>query len=110
MAYDESLAGRIRDVLADRGDRVREQKMFGGIAFMVDGHMSVGVVSDELMARVGPDGEDDALAQPHARTMDFTGRPMTGFIQVAAAAVATEDDVRAWVDRALAFTTTLPPK
>jgi hypothetical protein len=72
--------------------------------------MTVGVVNDELMARVGPDGEDDALGQPHARTMDFTGRPMTGFIQVSGAGVATEEDVRAWVDRALAFTTTLPPK
>ena len=110
MAYDETLADRIRDVLADHADRVREQKMFGGIAFMVDGHMTVGVVNDELMARVGADGEDDALAQPHARTMDFTGRPMTGFIQVAAAGVATDEDVKAWVDRSLAFTTTLPPK
>jgi TfoX/Sxy family transcriptional regulator of competence genes len=110
MAYDEALADRIRDVLVDRGDRVHERKMFGGLAFMVDGHMTVGVVKDELMARVGADGEDDALAQPHARTMDFTGRPMTGFIQVSAAGVASEDDVRAWVDRCLAFTTTLPPK
>ena len=108
MAYDEALADRIRDVLADRGDRVREQKMFGGITFMVDGHMTVGVVKDELMARVGADGEDDALAQPHARTMDFTGRPMT--VHPCSAGVADEDDVRAWVDRALAFTTTLPPK
>jgi len=110
MAYDEALAERIRDVLTDRGDRVREQKMFGGLAFMVDGHMTVGVVNDDLMARVGADGEDDALAQPHARTMDFTGRPMAGFIQVAAAGVADDDDVRAWVDRSLAFTTTLPPR
>ena len=110
MAYDEALAERIRDVLAGQGDRVREQKMFGGIAFMVDGHMTVGVVNDDLMARVGADGEDDALAQPHARTMDFTGRPMTGFVQVSAAGVATAKDVRSWVDRALAFTTTLPPK
>jgi TfoX/Sxy family transcriptional regulator of competence genes len=110
MAYDEALAGRVRDVLADRGDRVREQKMFGGLAFMVDGHMTVGVVNDELMARVGADSEDAALAQPHARTMDFTGRPMTGFIQVSAEGVAAEDDVRAWIDRALSFTSTLPPK
>lgn len=109
MAYDEGLADRIRDVLAGR-DGVREQKMFGGIAFMVDGHMTVGIVNDELMVRVGAEGEDDALAQPHARVMDFTGRPMTGFVQVAAAGVATESDVRAWVHRAFAFTATLPPK
>jgi TfoX/Sxy family transcriptional regulator of competence genes len=110
MAYDEALADRIRDVLADKGDRVREQKMFGGLTFMVHGHMTVGVVKDELMARVGTDGEADALAQPHARTMDFTGRPMNGFILVSAAGVADDDDVRAWVDRSLAFTTTLAPK
>ena len=109
MAYDEALADRVRDALAGRNG-VREQKMFGGIAFMVDGHMTVGVVNDELMARVGADGEDEALAQPHARVMDFTGRPMTGFIQVAAEGVATGDDVRAWVERSLAYTTTLPPK
>ena len=110
MAYDEALAERIRDVLTDRGDRVREQKMFGGLTFMVDGHMTVGVVKDELMARVGADGEDDALAQPNARAMDFTSRPMVGFILVSAAGVADDDDVRAWVHRSLAFTTTLPPK
>jgi TfoX/Sxy family transcriptional regulator of competence genes len=110
MAYDEALADRIRDVLADKGDRVQERKMFGGLTFMVDGHMTVGVVKDELMARVGAEGEDNALAQPHARTMDFTGRPMVGFVQVAAAGVADDDVVRAWVDRSLAFTTTLPPK
>jgi TfoX/Sxy family transcriptional regulator of competence genes len=109
MAYDEELADRIRDVLAGRDD-VREQKMFGGIGFMVGGHMAVGVIKDELMARVGADGEDEALAQPHARLMDFTGRPMTGFIQVAAEGVATEAQVRPWVERALAYVTTLPPK
>lgn len=110
MAYDEALAGRIRDVLADRGDRVREQKMFGGLAFMVGGHMLVGVVKDELMARVGADAEDDALAQPHARPMDFTGRPMNGVVFVAADGVATDDAVRDWVERAATFTSTLPPK
>jgi TfoX/Sxy family transcriptional regulator of competence genes len=108
MAYDEDLADRIRDVLAGRD--VREQKMFGGLAFMVGGHMAVGVVGDELMARVGADGEDEALEQPHARPMDFTGRPMTGFVFVEAAGVADDDDVRAWVERALAFVATLPPR
>jgi TfoX/Sxy family transcriptional regulator of competence genes len=108
MAYDEDLADRIRDVLAARD--VREQKMFGGLAFMVGGHMTVGVVGDELIARVGADGEDEALEQPHARPMDFTGRPMTGFVFVDAAGVANDDDVRAWVERALAFVATLPPR
>ena len=109
MAYDEALGDRIRDVLMGV-DRVEERKMFGGLGLMVGGHMIVGVVRDELMARVGAEGEDDALEQPHARPMDFTGRPMTGFIFVAADGVATEGDVRPWVERALAFVATLPPK
>jgi TfoX/Sxy family transcriptional regulator of competence genes len=109
VAYDEELGDRIRDVLAAR-DHVREQKMFGGLGFMVGGHMAVGVIKDELMARVGADGEDEALAQPHARAMDFTNRPMTGFIQVAAEGVATEEQVRPWIGRALAFVATLPPR
>lgn len=109
MAYDEALADRVRDALAGR-DGVREQKMFGGLAFMVNGYMTVAVVHDELMARVGAHGEDDALAQPHTRPMDFTGRPMAGFVQVSAAGVATPNDVETWVDRCLAFTETLPPR
>jgi TfoX/Sxy family transcriptional regulator of competence genes len=109
VAYDEELADRVRDVLGPR-ERVEERKMFGGLAFMVSGHMTVGVVNDELMARVGPDGEDDALAEPHARAMDLTGRPMTGFVFVAADGVATEAGVRSWVERSLAYTSALPPK
>ena len=109
MAYDDDLAERVRDALVDQ-DRVEERKMFGGLGFMVGGYMTVGVVKDELMARVGADGEDEALERPHARPMDFTGRPMTGFIFVAADGVATEEDVGPWVDRALAFVSTLPPK
>ena len=109
MAYDEALADRIRDMLVEV-DRVEERKMFGGLGFMLGGYMTVGVVKDELMARVGADGEDDALEQPHARPMDFTGRPMTGFVFVAADGVATEEGVRPWVERALAYVSTLPPK
>ena len=109
MAYDEALGDRIRDVLVDV-DRVEEREMFGGLGFMVGGHMAVGVVKDELMARVGAEGEDETLDQPHARPMDFTGRPMTGFIFVAADGVATEEDVRPWVERALMFVATLPPR
>jgi TfoX/Sxy family transcriptional regulator of competence genes len=109
MAYDEDLAGRVRDALATV-DRVEERKMFGGLGFMVGGHMAVGIVKNELMARVGADGEDGALEQPHARAMDFTGRPMTGFVLVAADGVARDDDVQPWVDRALAFVSTLPSR
>lgn len=109
MAYDEDLSERIRHALAER-ERVEERKMFGGLAFMLGGHMVVGVVKDELMARVGADGEDEAIDQPHARPMDFTGRPMTGFVLVSAEGVTTDDAVREWVERASAYVSTLPPK
>jgi TfoX/Sxy family transcriptional regulator of competence genes len=109
MAYDETLADRIRAVLADRGD-VREQKMFGGIAFMAGGHMCVGVIGEDLMVRLGEDGADAALDEPHTRPMDFTGRPMRNMVYVARAGTRDDAALRAWVDRALAFVATLPPK
>ena len=100
MAYDETLAERIRIALRARDD-VSERKMFGGIAFMVRDRMAVGVVRDDLMVRVGPEGNDEALAQPHARPMDFTGKPMRGMVYVAPAGVATDADLARWIDRAV---------
>ena len=77
MAYDEKLADRVRDILeGDPG--VSERKMFGGLAFMVDGHMACGIAGDDLMLRLGAEGAEAALQKPHVRPMDFTGRPMTG--------------------------------
>jgi|GEM_PF-5100992 len=86
MAYDEGLAYRIREVFADHpaGPAVTEKKMFGGIAFLVSGNMAVGVVGEELMVRVGPDAYQATLELPHARQMDFTGKPMKGFVYVGA--------------------------
>src|ERR671937_3189961 len=81
MAYDEQLASRVRALLADRAD-VREQKMFGGLTFLIRGNMCCGVNGDELIVRLDPDREDEALARPHARPMDLTGRRMRGFITV----------------------------
>ncbi|MDX1510540.1 MAG: TfoX/Sxy family protein [Nitriliruptorales bacterium] len=109
MAYDEVLAQRVRELLADRHD-VREQRMFGGIAFMGGGHMTVGVINDDLMARVGKDAHEELIAKPHAREMDFTKRPMDGFLYVGPEGVATKRQLRTWIDRCLAFTTSLPPK
>lgn len=109
MAYDEALAERIRSALADCQD-VSEQKMFGGIAFMVGGRMAVGVTGNELMVRVGPDAYDAALARPHARPMDFTGRPMRGFISVAPGGVAEEGDLARWVEEGAVFAATQPAK
>ena len=75
MAYDEELADRVRDLLASTPN-VRERKMFGGLAFMIAGNMACGIVGTDLMLRVGEDGADAALDQPHVRPMDFTHRPM----------------------------------
>jgi hypothetical protein len=81
MAYSEILAARVRRVLSDRGD-VAERPMFGGLTFMVGGHMCCGVNQNELIVRLCPADVDAALARPHARPMDFTGRPMRGFVTV----------------------------
>ena len=108
MAYDEVLAERIRTALRGRDDVV-EKKMFGGITFMVVGRMACGVVHDDLMVRVGRDGYDEAIAQPHARPMDFTGKPMQGMVYVAPAGVASDDDLRRWVDRAVNVATAEGP-
>jgi TfoX/Sxy family transcriptional regulator of competence genes len=109
MAYDEHLADRIRAVLADR-EEVSERKMFGGIAFLVSGHMCVGIVGSDLMVRVGKDAFDKALSAPHARPMDFTGKPSTGMVYVAPAGVKMLANLRKWIDKALSFTSTLPPR
>jgi TfoX/Sxy family transcriptional regulator of competence genes len=109
VAYDEKLAERIRGVLDGRPG-VSERKMFGGIAFMVGGNMACGIVRDELMARVGPDAYEDALAQPHARPMEFTGRPMKGMVYVGVAGIAKDSDLASWVERGAAYAASLPPK
>jgi TfoX/Sxy family transcriptional regulator of competence genes len=112
MSYDETLATRVRAALAGRDD-VREQQMFGGIAFMVSGHMAVGIVGERLMLRLGDDGADAALNEAHVAPMDFTGRPMSTMVYVEPAGVADDAALDCWVERALAFNGTLrakPPK
>jgi TfoX/Sxy family transcriptional regulator of competence genes len=108
MAYDEGLAERIRLVLDER--RVVEKKMFGGLAFMLRDYMCCGVIDDRLMARVGPENYEAALARPHVSKMDFTGRPMKGYVYVEPDGVADDDDLRDWVEKCAAFVATLPPK
>jgi hypothetical protein len=108
VAYDENLADRVRDVLPP-GDAVTEVKMFGGLTFMLDGHMCCGVVKDTLMARLGPDAADSALDQPHVRPMDFTGRPMKGMVIIEPGGLQGTALER-WVSAAAEYTRTLPPK
>lgn len=109
MAYDEELAARIRRQL-DGHDGVTERKMFGGIAFMRNGNMICGVVKDELMVRVGAEAYADALARPHARPMDFTGRPMKGMLFVGADGIRCDNGLSSWTGLSLAFAASLPPK
>jgi TfoX/Sxy family transcriptional regulator of competence genes len=104
VAFDERLALRVRAVLADRDD-VEERRMFGGLTFMVAGHMAVGVVGEDLMVRVGPAGFQDALARPHVRPMDFTGRPSRSAVYVAPAGVVDDGDLAVWVGRGVSNAT-----
>ncbi len=109
MAFDEGLAQRLRELL-ERRRGVTEKKMFGGLCFMLNGHMFVGIVKQTLMARVGPERYADAMKQPHARAMDFTGKPMKGMVFVEPAGFDSGRELEAWVDRTLEFVATLPPK
>ena len=109
MSYDAALAARIRKVLASRKDVV-EREMFGGIAFMVRGHMAVGIIGEDLMARVGPEAYEASLELPGARPMDFTGRPMKGYLYVAPEGVATLAELAGWVKRCTSFVESLPAK
>jgi len=109
MAYNEELADRVRVVLAVRKD-VTERKMFGGLSFMLGGNMCCGVIKDDLVVRVGPDRYEDTLAEPHARPMDFTGRPLRGMVYVGPEGCRTDRAVAKWVRRAVEFAASLPKK
>lgn len=109
MAYDEVLAARVRRVLARRKG-FGEKKMFGGMCFLIGGHMACGVVDGDLMVRVGPDAHDEALTRPHARPMDFTGRPMKGMVFVGPGGTGTDDALREWAALGVAHARSLPPK
>ena len=109
MPYDEGVAERLREIFSNRRN-VAEKKMFGGIAFMVSGNMCCGVVNDTLIARVGPDQYEAALNKPHARIMDFTGKPLKGFVYVAPEGFESDDELADWGGLCLDFVATLPAK
>jgi TfoX/Sxy family transcriptional regulator of competence genes len=109
MAFDSSIAERLSNIYAAY-PQVVEKRMFGGIAFMVSGHMSCGVVGDTLMVRVGPAQYEQALKMAHAREMDFTGKAMRGFVYVSAPGFASQESLAAWVQLSLTFVAALPPK
>ncbi|MEE8388876.1 MAG: TfoX/Sxy family protein [Acidiferrobacterales bacterium] len=109
MAYDEGLSQRIREILDDQSGVV-EKKMFGGLAFMINGHMSVGVLKTDLMVRVGPDNYEHALSLPHTRPMDFTGKPLKGFVYVDEHGYESDEGLIQWVQKGVNLALSLPPK
>ena len=108
MAIDEGLAQRIRETLGSA--RITERKMFGGIAFMSRGHMFVGIAKGLLMVRIGPAAYDEALRKPHVCEMDFTGRPMRGYVYVDAPGFERDEDLASWLKAGLTFVKSLPAK
>jgi TfoX/Sxy family transcriptional regulator of competence genes len=108
MAFDESVADRLRKAMKDVPS-VAEQKMFGGLAFLVKDKMCCGVLANSLVLRLGKEGASEALRQPHTRTMDFTGKPIMSMVYVDPAGYATKASLRARVQLALRFVTS-PPK
>jgi len=110
VAYDEELANRVRELLADER-AVSEMPMFGGLAFLVHGNMSVAVSSQGgLLVRVGPQESDTAAKRPHASVMQMGKRQMTGWIRVAPEGLKSKRELSAWVRRGVGFARALPPK
>ncbi len=109
MAYDETVAERLREAFGSYSG-VTERRMFGGLTFLLNDHMCCGVVQDKLMVRVGPDAYQEALGEPCAKEMDFTGRPLKGLVYVAPEGFESDQSLRAWVDRGTRYALSLPTK
>jgi TfoX N-terminal domain len=109
VAYSEELAERIRAVLDGRPGIV-ERKMFGGVAWMVNGNMACGVIAEDIVVRLDREEADQALAEDHVGPMEFTGRPMRGFLLVEAAGIVEARDLVRWVEIGADFAESLPPK
>jgi TfoX/Sxy family transcriptional regulator of competence genes len=109
MPYNQQLAERLRQKLVPIV-QVDEKKMFGGIAFMLNGNLLVGVIKDSIIVRVGPDGHADALKQPGARPFDLTGKPMSGWVMISEKGYDSETALERWIHLALEFVRTLPTK
>ena len=109
MSFDEGLAERLRDALQS-DQSISEKKMFGRLAFMSRGYMFMGILGDALMARVGPANYEQALSRTHVREMDFTGKPMKGYVFVDPPGFEDDSDLSEWVHQCHLFVQTLPPK
>jgi TfoX/Sxy family transcriptional regulator of competence genes len=109
MAFDESLAARIRQQLARRKN-VEERKMFGGIGFLLNGNLLVGVWKESLVVQLGEDEGEEALKEPHVKEFDITGRPMRNWVLVEPEGVKDDEQLSAWIQRAVKFVGALPAK
>ena len=109
MAVNEALVERVRQLMTGTSG-LTERKMFGGICFSINGHMTCGVQQDDLVVRVGPDEQEKALSLKHTRPMDFTGRPMKGYVYVAVEGTMRKADLAQWIKKGARFVSTLPPK
>ncbi len=109
MAFDEALAKRIRQGLARRKN-IEEKTMFGGVGFLLNGNMLVGVWKESLIVRLGPERGDEALLEPHVREFDITGKAMKGWVMVGPEGVEDDDQLKRWIQRAVKFVGKLPAK
>jgi TfoX/Sxy family transcriptional regulator of competence genes len=110
MSFDEKLAERTRRALSSAGARFRERHMFGGLCFMVRGHMRCGVLGNELVVKVGPEQTAQALAKPHTRAFDFTGKPSRGAVYVSPSGLKTPGQLDRWLRVALDASATAPKR
>jgi hypothetical protein len=110
MAFDERLAERVRALLIDEPDELREQRMFGGLAFLLRGNMAVGIYGDGLLVRMAPEEHDALLRRAHVHVFDMGGRPMRGWAVVDAEGLRTKRQLQSWVERGRTYAASLPPK
>jgi TfoX/Sxy family transcriptional regulator of competence genes len=109
MAYSEELANRVRGLLKGNYE-FTEKKIFGGLCYMINGNMFCGVIKDNLVVRVGKDAYEDALAKQGAKPMDFTGRPLSGFVYIEPEWYRKKQSLLAWINKGVEFASSLPPK
>ena len=109
MAYDEKLVERIRKCIG-KNRHVTEKHMFGGLSFLLNGKMFCGIIKNDLVVRVGPGHYEEALKRPHARAMDFTGKPIKGFVYVSPKGCNTEKALRQWIGLGFEYATSLTKK
>jgi TfoX/Sxy family transcriptional regulator of competence genes len=109
MAFDETLAQRIRDTLA-RKKNIEEKKMFGGVGFLLNGNLLVGVWKDSLIVRLGPDEDEEVLLEPYVKAFDITGKPMKGWVMIESEGVEDDNQLADWIERATKFVEKLEKK